>query len=43
MRILIVLYADNHIAIEGSTGLAFTEDRYGAVRGSRLAGAESGA
>jgi transketolase len=24
---LIVLYADNHITIEGSTELAFTEDR----------------
>ena len=34
---LIVLYADNHITIEGSTELAFTEDRIGPFRRVRLA------
>ena len=34
---LIVLYDDNHISIDGSTDLAFTEDRCAALRGLRLA------
>ena len=34
---LIVLYADNHITIEGSTELAFTEEPRGSFRRLRLA------
>ena len=39
---LIVLYDDNHISIDGSTELAFTEDVVRALRGLRLARAARG-